>query len=76
MKPSAIGMAMEWARELSKKEFNGHEQIVAEEIARGFTQVEKGRHPDVVLREVLSRVGERIQKGNQYPKTDNDEYPG
>lgn len=65
MKPSAVGMAIEWARELSRREYNGHEQIVAEVVAWGFMEVERGRHPDAVLKEILSKVGERIQQANK-----------
>jgi hypothetical protein len=57
-------MAREWARELGKQSFRGHEQIVAQETAHGFAEVEKGRHPDTVLREILSRIEERICQSN------------
>jgi hypothetical protein len=33
--------------------------IIAAEIAAGFAAVEKGRRPDVVLQEVISRIKER-----------------
>lgn len=53
-----MAMAVEWATELSK--FNGHELLVSEVAAWGFAEVEKGRHPDVVLREVLAKIAERM----------------
>lgn len=51
-------MAKEWATELGK--FKGHEMIAAEEATWGFEQVNKGRNPDIVLKEVLIRIAERI----------------
>lgn len=57
-KSSLIAMASEWASELCK--FKGHELLAAEEAAWGFEEVKKGRHPDVVLKEVLAKITERI----------------
>lgn len=51
-------MAQEWASELSK--FKGHELLVSEEAAWGVAEVERGRHPDVVLREVIAKITERL----------------
>lgn len=51
-------MALEWARELGR--FWGHEHLVAEEATWGFAELERGRHPDAVLKEVLKRIEDRI----------------
>lgn len=56
----SLSMAREWARELGKHAYNGHEHIVAEETMHGFAEVEKGRHPDIVLKEVLAKIEDRI----------------
>lgn len=53
-----MAMAKEWATELGK--FSGHEHIVADETMKGFEEVEKGRNPDIVLKEVLAKIAERI----------------
>ena len=60
MSKSLHAMAREWARELGAKKFDGHESIVTEEIVAGFAEVERGRHPDAVLREVLKKIEDRI----------------
>lgn len=51
-------MAAEWATELSK--FKGHELLVSEEAVWGFGEVERGRNPDIVLKEVLAKIAERL----------------
>lgn len=58
MKPSKrlVSMAMEWATELGK--YRGYELLVAEYTVWGFDEVERGRNPDVVLKEVLAKIGE------------------
>ena len=63
MKPTKIKpdtklawMAMEWATELGK--FRGYELLVAEYTMWGFDEVERGRNPDVVLKEVLAKIEE------------------
>lgn len=53
-----MAMATEWATELSK--FKGHELLVSEEASWGFGEVERGRHPDVVLKEVIAKITERL----------------
>ena len=54
-----LSIAREWANELSK--FKGQELLVADVVAWGFIQVmERGRHPDVVLQEVLAKIKERL----------------
>lgn len=53
-----MAIAREWATELSK--FKGHELLVSEVAPWGFAEVEKGRHPDVVLREVIAKITERL----------------
>lgn len=50
------GQAMEWATELCK--FRGYELLVAEYTQWGFDEVERGRNPDVVLKEVLAKIEE------------------
>lgn len=52
-----LRMAKEWADELSK--FKGYEYLVAKEAEWGFAEVEKGRNPDIVLKEVLKRIEDR-----------------
>lgn len=53
-----LKIAQEWALELGK--IKGHEAIVCAETMTGFEEVDKGRNPDVVLREVLAKIEERI----------------
>lgn len=53
-----VSIAMEWAKELSK--FKGHDKIVAKETMWGFSQVERGRHPDIVLKEVIAKITEKL----------------
>lgn len=53
-----LTIAHEWATELGK--FKGHELIVCEESMWGFEEVERGRHPDTVLKEMLVKIRERI----------------
>lgn len=53
-----LAMAREWTTELSK--FKGHELLVSEETMWGFGEVERGRHPDVVLKEVIAKITERL----------------
>ena len=55
-----LAIVQEWATELGKPEYKGHELIVADEAAKGFMDVERGRNPDVVLPEVLRRIRDRI----------------
>ena len=58
-------MAMEWATELGK--LKGCELLVAEYTMWGFAEVERGRNPDVVLKEVLAKIEEnkdRLQHAN------------
>lgn len=53
-----MAIAKEWADELSK--FKGHELLVSEETMWGFSEVTRGRHPDVVLKEVIAKIAERM----------------
>lgn len=52
-----FAMATEWAKELSK--LKAPYQIVSIETAWGFMEVERGRNPDIVLKEVLTRIAEK-----------------
>ena len=61
-------MALEWATELGK--LKGCELLVAEHAAWGFNEVDRGRTPDVVLKEVLAKIEEnkdRLQHANTAP---------
>lgn len=53
-------MAIEWANELSK--FKGHELLVSDVTMWGFGEVERGRHPDVVLKEVIAKITDRMSQ--------------
>lgn len=53
-----LQIAKEWADELGK--FRGHEAIVAEIAAEAFGEVERGRNADVVLKEMLAKIEDRI----------------
>lgn len=53
-----MAMATEWANELAK--FKGHELLAADVAQWGFAEVERGRHPDVVLKEVIAKITERM----------------
>lgn len=59
-----LGMAREWATEFNK--FDLKDKIYAEDVAQimawGFEEVQKGRNPDVVLKEVLAKINERIEQ--------------
>lgn len=55
-----LAMAKEWARELGKAKYNGMELFVAEVIAWGFAEVDRGRPPDTVLKEMLAKCDEQI----------------
>ena len=50
-------MAQEWADEIAK--LNVPYGLIIAEMMWGFQEVERGRHPDRVLREVIARVGNR-----------------
>lgn len=56
-----VAMAKEWATELGK--FQGHELLVADEALWGFSEVNRGRNPDTVLKEMLSKINEKIEAG-------------
>lgn len=62
-----IAMAKEWAKELDK--FKGHEMLVSEETVWGFAEVERGRHPDTVLKEVIARITERLPQSVTVSRT-------
>lgn len=53
-----LQIAGEWATELGK--FKGHELLAAEIASWGFLEVEKGRPPDTVLKEVLVKIQQAI----------------
>lgn len=57
-------MALEWATELGK--FRGCELLVVEYIMWGFEEVERGRNPDVVLKEVLAKIEENKDRLQQH----------
>ena len=59
-----LAMATEWATELSK--FRGHELLVSEVMLWGFDEVERGRHPDIVLKEVIAKIGEQLPQSNKF----------
>lgn len=56
-----VAMAAEWATELGR--FKGHELLVADETLWGFSEVDRGRNPDIVLKEMLSKIKEKIEEG-------------
>lgn len=58
-----VKMAREWASELGKFP-KGYEFLIAKETQAAFAEVEKGRKPDVVLKEMLARIRERIEAAN------------
>lgn len=60
MSKKELAMAQEWARELGKAEYKGLELFVTEVVMWGFCEVERGRHPDIVLKEMLAKCDERI----------------
>lgn len=53
-----LSIASEWAVELGK--FKGHELLVAEIAAWGFQEVDHGRHPDAVLKDMLAKIADGI----------------
>ena len=51
-------MALEWADEIGK--LKGYDlAMVSEEVTRGFNEVQQGKNPDAVLKDVIRRVKER-----------------
>lgn len=65
--PKLVKMAAEWATELGK--FRGYELLVAEYTVWGFKEVERGRNPDVVLKEVLAKIEENKDRLEQPKQT-------
>ena len=57
-------MAREWAIEFDK--FDLQDKIYTEYVANimtwGFSEVQKGRDPDAVLKEVLAKIHEHIDQ--------------
>lgn len=53
-----MAMAKEWSAELLK--FKGHELLVSKEAMWGLGEVERGRHPDVVLKEVIAKITDQL----------------
>lgn len=51
-------MAQEWANELSQ--FRGYEHRIVDLIQDGFGEVEKGRNPDAVLKEIIAKIRDRF----------------
>ena len=50
-----LKLAREWADKIN--DIKGIPQhILAKELSWGFRQVESGRHPDIVLKDVLERI--------------------
>jgi hypothetical protein len=60
-------MAKEWAREIGR--LDGDEQIIAKHTIWGFGEVERGRNPDVILKEVLTRI-KNDSNGRQPSRSD------
>ena len=54
----AMMLAKEWARQVNAIE-GVPQHIIAEEFAWGFNQVELGRHPTIVLKDVVERIEAR-----------------
>lgn len=55
-----LAMASEWATELGKICGPGQEFLVAEVAAWGFQEVEKGRHPDAVLKDMIRQIRDNL----------------
>ena len=68
-----VALAVEWANELSK--FRGHELLVSEVTLWGFGEVERGRHPDIVLKEVLAKINERLPQSINLKSPSNADPP-
>jgi hypothetical protein len=54
----AMKLAKEWATEMQAIE--APQFMIAEEFAKGFKEVELGRHPRTVLKETVDRIKERV----------------
>jgi hypothetical protein len=52
-------MAMEWSTEVGKIP-PGNEMDTVEALTWGFGEVERGRNPDAVLKEVMAKINEKI----------------
>lgn len=60
-----VGMALEWAKELNKYKKPAQLKIVSEVTMWGFGEVERGRNPDVVLKEVVKKIEDRLDADRQ-----------
>ena len=61
-----LGMAKEWAKEIGTLQVPYH--IIAEQTAWGFKEVEAGRNPDVVLKELLAKITEQHEQWKEAAK--------
>ena len=59
-------VAKEWAKELSKFRTPEEMKVVSKVTAWGFQEVERGRNPDTVLKEVLAKIKERLDADNAH----------
>jgi hypothetical protein len=56
----AMVLAKEWASAMSA--LKAPQFIIAEEFAWGINQVQSGRHPRIVLKDVLDRINTRVEE--------------
>jgi hypothetical protein len=65
----AMKLAKEWAHEMQA--IGGPQFIIAEEFAWGFREVENGRHPKIVLKDVVERINARKKQREGQNETNN-----